>query len=51
MGGIEKESGVVLWTNSATRRRIVGVGVAWLRGYCHILKMPKMWQRGMLCRR
>jgi len=31
VGGIEKEGGVVLWTNSATRCGIIGVGVAWPR--------------------
>ena len=47
----EKEGGVVLWTNSATRCGIMGVGVAWPRSCCHIFKMPKMWQRRMLRRR
>jgi len=28
VGGSEEEGRVALWTNSATRRRVVGVGVA-----------------------
>ena len=48
VGGVEKEGGVVLWTNSATRYGIMGVGVAQPRSCCHIFKMPKMWQRRML---
>jgi len=51
VGGIKEESRVVLWTNSATRHRIVGVGVAQPRGYRHVFEVPKMWQRRMLCRR
>ena len=42
VGGVEKEGGVVLWTNSATRCGIMGVGVARPRSCCHIFKMPKM---------
>jgi len=51
VGGVEKEGGVVLWTNSATRCRIMGVGIAWPRSHCHVFKMPKMWQRRILRRR
>jgi len=51
IGNVEEESGVVLWTNSATRCRIMGVGVAQPRSRHHILEMPKMWQRRMLCGR
>jgi len=42
VGGIKEESGVVLWTNSATRRGIVGVGVARPRGCHHVFEVPKM---------
>ena len=42
---------MVLWTNSATRYRIMGVEIAWSRGRHHIFEIPKMWQSGMLCRR
>ena len=51
VGDVEKESRVVLWTDSATRCRVVGVGMAQPRSRCHIFEMPKMWQRGMLCGR
>jgi len=30
------------------RYRTVGVEIVWSRGHCHILKVPKIWQRGML---
>ena len=43
MGGIKEESGVVLWTNSATRRGTVGVEVAWPRGCYYVFEVPKMW--------
>jgi len=36
------------WYNSATRCRIVGVGMAWSRGLCYVFEMPKVWQRRML---
>ena len=42
MGGIEEESGVILWANSATRCGVMGVGIAWSRGYRHVFKVPKM---------
>jgi len=48
MGGFEEENRVVLWTNSATGCRVVEVGMAWPRSRCHISKVPKMWQKGML---
>ena len=51
VGGTEKESRVVLWTNSTTRCGVVGIGIARPRGRHHILEMPKMWQRRVLCRR
>jgi len=51
VGGVEKESRVVLWTNNATRCGIMGVGVARPRSRCYLFKMPKMWQRRMLCGR
>jgi len=43
MGRLKEESRVVLWTNSATRHRVVGVGVVRPRGRHHIFKVPKMW--------
>jgi len=51
VGGVKKEGRVVLWTNSATRCGIMGVGVARPRSRCHVFKIPKMWQRRMLRRR
>ena len=51
MGGVKKESRVVLWTNSATRCRVMGAGMAQPRGRHHVFEVPKMWQRRMLCRR
>jgi len=48
VGGSEEEGEVVLWTDSATRRGIVGVGVARPRGCHHVLEVPKMWQRRVL---
>jgi len=51
MGGVEEESQVVLWTNSATRCRVMGVGMAQSRGCRHVFEVPKMWQRRMLCGR
>jgi len=42
VGGVEEEGGVVLWTNSATKCRIMGVGVVWPRSRCHIFEVPKM---------
>ena len=51
VGGVEKEGGVVLWTNSATRCGTMGVGVAQPRSYYHVFKISKMWQRRMLCGR
>ena len=51
VGGVEKEGGVVLWTNSATRCGTMGVGVVRPRSRCHVFKMSKMWQRRMLCGR
>jgi len=51
VGGVEKEGRVVLWTNSATRCRVVGVGMARPRSCRHIFEVPKMWQRRMLCGR
>jgi len=46
--GVERESKVVLWTDSATRCRVVGVRVVRPRSRRHIFEVPKMWQRGML---
>jgi len=43
VGRLEEEGRVVLWTNSATRRGVVGVGVAWPRGCRYIFKMSKIW--------
>jgi len=40
--GLEEESRVVLWTNSATGRGVVRVRIAWPRGRCHVPEMPKM---------
>ena len=51
VGGVEKEGGVVLWTNSATRCGTMGAGVARPRSCRHIFEVPKMWQREMLCGR
>ena len=51
VGDVEKEGGVVLWTNSTTRCGTMEVGVAWPRSCRHVFEVPKMWQRGMLCRR
>jgi len=51
MGGAEEESKVVLWTNSATRCGIVGVGIAQTRSRHHIFEMLRMWQRRMPCER
>ena len=51
VGGVEKEGGVVLWTNSTTRCRTMEVGVVRPRSRCHVFKMFKMWQRRMLCGR
>jgi len=51
MENIEKESEMVLWTNSTTRCGVMGVGMAQSRGRRHIFEMPKIWQRRMLCRR
>jgi len=47
----KEEGRVVLWTNSATRHGVIEVGMAWSRSRRHIFEVPKMWQRGMLCRR
>ena len=51
VGGVEKEGGVVLWTNSATKCGTMGVGVARPRSCRHVFEVPKIWQRGMLCGR
>ena len=51
IGGVEEKSQVVLWTNSATRYRVMGAGMARSRGRCHVFEMPKMWRRRMLCGR
>jgi len=51
IGGLEEESRVVLWTNSTIGYRVVGVGMAQPRSRHHVLEMPKIWQRRMLCRR
>ena len=51
VGDIEEESGMVLWTNSTTKCGVVGVGMVWPRSRRHIFKVPKMWQRRMLCGR
>ena len=51
MGGVKKESQVVLWTNSATRCRVMGAGMARPRGCHHVFEVPKMWQRRILCER
>ena len=48
MGGAEEESRVVLWTNSAARCGIVGVGMAQSRGHRYVFEVSKVWQRGML---
>ena len=48
VGGVEEEGRVVLWTNSATRCTVMGVGVAWPRSRGHVRGLPKMWQRRML---
>jgi len=45
------ESEMVLQTNSTTRGRVMGVGMAQSRGRRHVFEMPKMWQRRMLCGR
>ena len=42
---------MVLWTNGTTRCRVVGVGIVWSRGRRHIFKVPKVWQRRVLCGR
>jgi len=51
VGSTEEESGVVLWTNSATKRRVMGVGMARSRGYRHVPEVPKMWRRRVPCGR
>ena len=51
VGGAEKESRVVLWTNSAARCGIVGVGMARTRSCRHIFEMLRMWRRRMPCGR
>jgi len=51
MGRVEEKSRVVLWTNSATRCRVMGAGMAQSRGRCHVFEMPKIWRRRMLCGR
>jgi len=51
MGGVKKESQVVLWTNSATRCRVMGAGMARPRGRHHVFEVPKIWQRRILCGR
>ena len=51
VGGAEEKSRVVLWTNSATRCRIVGVRMAWTRSHRHVFEMLRMWQRRMPCGR
>ena len=51
MGSAEEESGVVLWTNSATKCRVMGVGMARSRGYRHVPEVPKMWRRRVPCGR
>jgi len=48
VGGVEEEGGVVLWTNSATRCTVMGVGVVQPRSCRHVRGLPKMWQRRML---
>ena len=42
---------MVLWTYSATKCRVMGVGIAWSRERRHVFEVPKMWRRRMLCRR
>jgi len=42
MGGAEKESRVVLWTDSATGCRVMGVGVVRPRGCSNIFEMFQM---------
>ena len=44
VGDIEEESRVVLWTDSATRCRIVGVGMVQSRDCHHVFEVPKIWQ-------
>jgi len=51
VGGAEEESRVVLWTNSATRCEIVGVGIARARSCRHVFEMLRMWRRRMPCER
>jgi len=51
VGGAEKESRVVLWTNSAARCRIVRVGMAQTRSHRHVSEMLRMWRRRMPCGR
>jgi len=51
VGGFEEEGRMVLWTDSATGCKVVGVGIAWPRSCRYVFEVPKMWQRGMLCRR
>jgi len=51
VGGAKEESRVVLWTNSATRCRIVGVGMARTRSHRHVFEMLRMWRRRMPCGR
>ena len=42
---------MVLWTDSTTRCRIVGVRMARPGSHHHVFEMPKMWQRRVLCGR
>jgi len=51
MGGVEEKSRVVLWTNSATKCRVMGVRIAGSRDRRHIFEVPKMWRRRMSCGR
>ena len=47
----ERESGMILQTDSTTRSRVMGVRITWSRGHCHVFEMPKIWQRRVLCGR
>ena len=42
MGRVEEKSRVVLWTNSATRCRVMGVRMAQSRSHRHVFEVPKM---------
>jgi len=51
IGGVEEESRMVLRTDSTTRCRVMGVGMAWPGSHHHVFEVFKMWGRRVSCRR